>query len=125
MRYFLLLLALLLAAGPAVAQTVSIAALPDSLPVAQATPDTAAAIHRLFSVKRRTFRYVVFGTIAAAGTAIVVIANASDAERRSGSCGFGFSTDGDSKRLAMLGTSIMTAPVLLVETLFCAGWSRK
>jgi len=53
MRYLLLLLALLLAAGPAVAQNPVVAARPDSLPATQAAPDTAAAIHRLFAAKRK------------------------------------------------------------------------
>jgi hypothetical protein len=66
MRYFFLLLALLLAAGPAVAQNLVAAARPDSLVVAQAAPDTAAAIHRLFAA-RRARSYIITGLLVTPG----------------------------------------------------------
>jgi hypothetical protein len=62
MRYFFLFLALLLAAGPAVAQNPVAAARPDSLVAAQAAPDTAAAIHRLFAA-RRARSYIITGLV--------------------------------------------------------------
>jgi len=66
MRYFFLLLALLLAAGPAVAQNPVAAAQPDSLVAAQAAPDTAAAIHRLFAA-RRARSYIITGLVVIPG----------------------------------------------------------
>ena len=127
MRYFLLLLALLLAAGPAVAQTSPTAVRSDSLSVAQSAPDTAAAIHRLFVAKRHVFRYVALGTLTAATTAIVVVTTAPATESRSGGGGYGFGlgNSGDNRGSVALGIGLTSVPVLLVETLFCAGWSRK
>jgi hypothetical protein len=100
---------------------------PDSLTATQAATDTAAAIHRLFVAKRHVFRYVALGTIAAAGTAMLIVASVPDTESRSagGGYGFNFSAPMDSKGLAILGIGISSVPVLLVETLCCAGWSRK
>jgi hypothetical protein len=66
MRYFLLLLALLLAISPAAAQTSPITTRPDSLLTAQAAPDTAAAIHRLFAA-RRVRSYIITGLIVTPG----------------------------------------------------------
>jgi hypothetical protein len=66
MRYLFLLLTLLLATNPAVAQLAPKATRPDSLPVAQAAPDTAAAIHRLFEA-RRVRSYVITGLLVTPG----------------------------------------------------------
>jgi hypothetical protein len=122
MRYFFLLLALLLAA-----QILSVATRPDSLVAAQAAPDTAAAIRRLFVAKRHVFRYVALGTLAAAITAIVVVTTAPATESRSGGGGYGFGlgNSGDNRGAVAFGIGLVSVPVLLVETLFCAGWSSK
>ena len=72
MRYLLLLLALLLAAGPAAAQTSPLAARPDSLPTAQAAPDTAAAIHRLFAA-RRVRSYAITGLLVVPGAVSLLV----------------------------------------------------
>jgi hypothetical protein len=66
MRYFFLSLAWLLVTGPALAQTVPIAVPLDSLPVAQAAPDTAAAIHRLFAA-RWARSYIITGLVVVPG----------------------------------------------------------
>jgi hypothetical protein len=66
MRYFLLLLTLLVATGAAVAQKLPVVAQPDSAVAAQAPPDTAAAIHRLFAA-RRARSYIITGLLVVPG----------------------------------------------------------
>ena len=66
MRYFFLLLALLVATGAAVAQNSPVTPRPDSLVAAQAAPDTAAAIHRLFAA-RRARSYIITGLLVVPG----------------------------------------------------------
>jgi hypothetical protein len=66
MRYLLLLLTLLLVAGSTVAQTSPMMTRPNLLPGAQAAPDTAAAIHRLFAA-RRGRSYAITGLIVVPG----------------------------------------------------------
>jgi membrane protease YdiL (CAAX protease family) len=128
MRYFFLLLALLLAAGPAVAQHPVAAAWPDSLVAAQAAPDTAAAIHRLFAAKRH--RQVVIG-VATAGAAIGALAAVSLSNQqpsRSGGSGYGSLVSGpifDEQAIAMVAVGVITVPVALGELLLFGGWSKK
>jgi hypothetical protein len=127
MRYFLLFLALLLAAGPAGAQTSLMMTRPDSLPVAQAAPDTAAAIHRLFAAKRR--RQVVVGVAtmgAAIGTLAIVSLSNQQPSRSSGSGSSLLSGPlFDDQTVAALAVGVITVPVTLGELLLFGGWGKK
>ena len=76
MKSRLLLIALLLAAAPAIAQNSPIVARPDLLPAAQATPDTVAALHRLFAA-RRGKSYILTAVIVGPGV-LVLLAGGSN-----------------------------------------------
>lgn len=77
MRYFFLFAALLLAVNGAAAQRPLPTARPDSHPAAQAAPDTAAALHRLFAGRRQRRNIIaaslglslVVGTVGSLATA--------------------------------------------------------
>lgn len=71
MKCLLLFLVLLLAAKTVVSQNTLAVPQPDSLPVFQAAPDTAAAIHRLFADRRKT-SHLLTGMIVGA-TAIAFV----------------------------------------------------
>ena len=74
MKPLLLLVALLLASGPAAAQALLPAApLPAATGPTVSAPDTVAALHRLYAAKRRKLLPIVAGTVAADAIGIAVV----------------------------------------------------
>ena len=114
MKPLLLLAGLLLASGPAAAQTPrlpSLASQPTAVQAsaAPAAPDTLAAIHRLFAGRRQRRNLIAVG---AAGAALVsTAAMPTD----------GFFTTGDNAKLCGLGA----AAIIIVDCVFGDTYSRK
>lgn len=102
MKYLILLAALLLACGPATAQTPRGATPPDSLTsplaAAPAGPDTVAAIHRLFAARRKRSEPFILGAAGVVLTGGVMMGTARSDLRQSVG---GFST-------GLIGLIIMT-----------------
>ena len=102
MKYFFLLAVLLLAGGPAAAQTPRGATPPNSLAsplaAAPAAPDTVAAIHRLFAARRERSVPFILGAASVVLTGGVMMGTARSDLRQSVG---GFST-------GLIGLIIMT-----------------
>ena len=113
MRYLLLLLALLLAAGPAVAQNPVVAARPDSLPATQAAPDTAAAIHRLFAAKRHQSAAVISATV---GTGLLCLLLAENTRH---------SYTIDTTPIVATGISLFSIPTTAIEIGYYRQFTRR
>lgn len=137
MRYFLLLLALLLAAGPAVAQNPAVAARPDSLPATQAATDTAAAIHRLFAAKRKRRDIIaaglglslVAGTVGSLATAKNPSPSGSllnlGGAPGSSTGNAGSQSSASSGDIGWLLCAALSWPLIVVDYVAYAGYSRK
>jgi hypothetical protein len=79
MRIGLLLALLLLLASPTFAQGSAAAlASPVAAPAVTATPDTLAALHRLFAAKRKKLMPIVAGTLVADVAGVVIIGSTVD-----------------------------------------------
>jgi hypothetical protein len=143
MRCFLLLLPLLLAAGPAVAQNL-VAARPDSAIAAPAAPDTAAAIHRLFACRRQRRNIIAasLGVSLVAGTvgSLATAENSGTTGGRSifdldaapgSSSGNGSSGNASSQSSASSGATgwllcaALSWPLIAIDYAVYAGYSRK
>jgi hypothetical protein len=128
MKCLLLLLVLLLAVKSAVAQNALAVPHPDSLPTAQAAPDTAAAIHWLFAAKRRRQVTVGVATMGAAVGVLAIVSLSTQQSGRSGGSGYGSLLSGpiiDEQALAALAVGVITVPVMLGELVLFGGWSKK
>lgn len=124
MKNLFLSLALLLVAISAMAQDVPTAAQPVSLPVAQAAPDTVAAIHRLFAA-RRLRRNLIAGSLGAGALIGAIISGASkDDGGGSGGSGYGgagISFDGADYLVLY---AIPAVPLILLDYTIYANYSR-
>ncbi len=113
MKYLILLAALLLACGPATAQTPRGATPPNSLTsplaAAPAGPDTVAAIHRLFAAKRTRGR-IITGVLAA-GALSAAFSIADD----------GWFSRGD----YIILYSLLASPFVVGNLLYHASYSKK
>jgi len=120
---------LLLTVKSAVAQNSLVTPQPDSLLTAQAPPDTAAAIHRLFAAKRRRQVTVGVATMGAAIGALTIVSLSNQQSGRSGGgSGYGSLLSGpiiDEQALAALVVGAITVPVMLGELVLFGGWSKK
>ena len=138
MRCFLLLLPLLLAAGPAVAQNL-VAARPDSAIVAPAAPDTAAAIHRLFACRRQRRNIIAasLGVSLVAGTvgSLATAENSGttggrsifdlDAAPGSSSGNVSSQSSASSGATGWLLCAALSWPLIAIDYAVYAGYSRK
>jgi hypothetical protein len=122
MRYPLCFLALLLAFTSANAQNSLAVTQANSLTVAQAAPDTAAAIHRLFASRRKTCTYVMGGTALAVGAGSLVALNQPNQGTGGGS---GFSAGVDGRPIIATFIGVLGVPVLGAELLFLGGWGHR
>ncbi|WP_223650388.1 hypothetical protein [Hymenobacter psoromatis] len=130
MKYFFLLIGLLLALQPVAAQESRPASPPDSpgvlLPTPPAESDTVAALHRLFVAKRRTRTYVLAGTVIA--VVMVAIVVASQPEKHGGSGG-GFALSNgpifSSADQAGFVVGFLGVPLLTTELLVYGNFSRR
>jgi hypothetical protein len=128
MRYFLLLLALVGCCHAGFAQAAPpAAARPDSLAVAQAAPDTAAAIHRLFAGRRLRRNLIAAGL--GAGVFVSAAISSSNANNGGhGSSGYGSLGGGGldfSGGDFLLLYAIPAAPLILLDYVVYANYSRK
>jgi hypothetical protein len=138
MRCFLLLLPLLLAAGPAVAQNL-VAARPDSAIAAPAAPDTAAAIHRLFACRRQRRNIIAasLGVSLVAGTvgSLTTAENSGttggrsifdlDAAPSSSSGNASSQSSASSGATGWLLCAALSWPLIAIDYAVYAGYSRK
>jgi len=109
MKPLLLLVGLLLASGPAAAQTPLVPSHAGQPAAAPASPDTLAAIHRLFAGRRQRRNLIAAG---AAGAALVGTA-ATPPDR--------FLSTGDYAKLYGLGAAV----IIIADFLFGDDYSRK
>ena len=125
MRHLFLLLAPLLAANPAVAQTALAAAQPQPQLAAQvvprgaaetppaAAPDTAAAIHRLFAAKRHQSAVVISATV---GTGLLGLLVAENTRH---------SYTIDATPVAATGISLLSIPTTIIEIGYYQQFTRR
>jgi len=131
MKHFFLLLALLLAGGPAAAQAPRPAIQPDSirasLTTTAAAPDTVAALHRLFAGKRRTRDLIIAGLGLGLVTGIAV-SNSTPDTGHHGSTGYGSLSTGpifSATDAFLLLYAIPAVPLVVADFFFFAPYGRK
>ncbi|AMR26853.1 hypothetical protein A0257_06860 [Hymenobacter psoromatis] len=130
MKYFFLLIGLLLAFRPVAAQQSRQPAPPDSLgallPTPPAASDTVAALHRLFAAKRQTQSYVVAGTTLAVLAGVIIVAMQPEEHGGSGG-GFALSSGPmfSSADQAGLVAGFLGVPILTTELLVYGSFSRR
>ncbi|RZK25492.1 MAG: hypothetical protein EOO63_15965 [Hymenobacter sp.] len=113
MRYLLYFLFLLGAAGSAVAQNAPVTTQSDSLSVAQAAPDTAAAIHRLFAAKRHQSAFVISATV---GTGLLSLLLAENTRH---------TYTIDATPIVATGVSLLSIPATAVEIAYYQQFTRR
>lgn len=129
MRFFLLLFALLGGGHAAFAQAAQAQPQPEVLRPALPNTDTAAAIHRLFTAKRKRQVIISGATFGVAVGAVVAVALSSQQPSGGGGGGFGILTTSgpilDNQAVAVMGIGITMIPVVLIEALLFGGWNKK
>lgn len=117
MKYLFLLATLLLLIQSTTAQVPRQPVWPDSLssvlPTPPATPDTIAALHRLFAAKRKKLKIILLGTAAAEVAGQVITSSTV----QSGSII-------DDRAISQFFVAVLAVPVVLAEVLFYSQYNQ-